>query len=363
MCPFPLILKSVTIVQQNVVYVVKNAPAKFSPVLLVLQGEFKKFMADLSQMNADVAHKPTLVLYFRLSVEDSMRRIKKRAEEEGREFEKEITEEYLRELDSMYEELYKDREDVIRLDSNMPPDEIKREVADQLETNAARFHRALVDKGCSQEEAEVLLMHMTSCFVNRIEPTLHAEGDHKANTRLNDPAICHDMTKTRPFLEKLLGEDLDEKDIVAGLKSFVEHYTANLGKQRHFLIVCDGNIGCGKTAFLDEIGNSQHLPSDVQIFREPVAKNVAHSWWSLMEKFYRDMKSGKGPAAVVELENAIWAHHRKIATQRESHVITERCCDSSLLVFCNALQKKGTLPEGPLVLTMRPDIPFFLCTV
>ena len=164
MCPFPLILKSVTIVQQNVVYVVKNAPAKFSPVLLVLQGEFKKFMADLSQMNADVAHKPTLVLYFRLSVEDSMRRIKKRAEEEGREFEKEITEEYLRELDSMYEALYKDREDVIRLDSNMPPDEIKREVADQLETNVARFHRVLEDKGLSKEEAEALLMHMTSCF-------------------------------------------------------------------------------------------------------------------------------------------------------------------------------------------------------
>ena len=179
----------------------------------------------------------------------------------------------------------------------------------------------------------------------------------------NDPAICHDMTKSRPFLEKLLGEDLDEKDIVACLKSFVEGYTANLGKQRHFLIVCDGNIGCGKTAFLDEIANSQHLPSDVQIFREPVAKNVAHSWWSLMEKFYRDMKNSKGPAAVIELENAIWAHHRKIATQRESHVITERCCDSSLRVFCKALQKKGILPEGPLVLTMRPDMPFFVYSV
>lgn len=167
-------------------------------------------------------------------------------------------------------------------------------------------------------------------------------------------------TKTRPFLEKLLGEDLEEKDMVACLKSFVEHYTANLGKQRHFLIVCDGNIGCGKTTFLDEIGNSQHLPSDVQIFREPVAKNVAHSWWSLLEKFYKDMKHGKGPAAVIELENAIWAHHRKIATQRESHVITERCCDSSAWVFCKALQKKGILPEGPLVLTMRPDMAFFV---
>ena len=168
------------------------------------------------------------------------------------------------------------------------------------------------------------------------------------------------VTETRPFLEKLLGEDLEEKDMVACLKSFVEHHTANLGKQRHFLIVCDGNISCGKTTFLDEIGNSQHLPSDVQIFREPVAKNVAHSWWSLLEKFYKDMKNGKGPAAVIALENAIWAHHRKIATQRESHVITERCCDSSVGVFLqNALQKKGTLPEGPPVLTMRPDMPFF----
>ena len=192
------------------------------------------------------------------------------------------------------------------------------------------------------------------------------ERDQKANTTATDPTNCHEMitgevptTKTRPFLEKLLGEDLEEKDMVACLKSFVEHHTANLGKQRHFLIVCDGNISCGKTTFLDEIGNSQHLPSDVQIFREPVAKNVAHSWWSLLEKFYKDMKNGKGPAAVIALENAIWAHHRKIATQRESHVITERCCDSSVGVFCKALQKKGTLPEGPPVLTMRPDMPFF----
>jgi len=180
------------------------------------------------------------------------------------------------------------------------------------------------------------------------------ERDQKANTTATDPTNCHEMitgevptTKTRPFLEKLLGEDLEEKDMVACLKSFVEHHTANLGKQRHFLIVCDGNISCGKTTFLDEIGNSQHVPSDVQIFREPVAKNVAHSWWSLLEKFYKDMKNGKGPAAVIALENAIWAHHRKIATQRESHVITERCCDSSVGVFLqNALQKKGTLPEG-----------------
>ena len=183
---------------------------------------------------------------------------------------------------------------------------------------------------------------------------------------LGENADCNDMivgkaltAGTRPFLEKLLGRDHDEKDMVASLKSFVEQYTAKLGKQRHFLVVCDGNIGCGKTTFLNEIGNSQHLPSDVQIFREPVAKNVAHSWWSLLEKFYKDMKNGKGPAAVIELENAIWKHHRKIATQRESHVITARSCDSSVRVFCKALQRKGILPEGTLDRTMRPEISLF----
>ena len=206
-------------------------------------------------------------------------------------------------------------------------------------------------------------------YIGRALPRhVDADLEQKANTSHTGPAHCNDMivgkalaARTRPFLEKLLGQDHDEKDMVASLKSFVEHYTANHGKPRHFLIVCDGNIGCGKTTFLNEIGNSQDLPSDVQIFREPVAKNVANSWWSLLEKFHLDMQVGKGPAAVIELENAIWKHHRNIATQRESHVITERSCDSTVLVFCKALQRVGILPEGPLALTMRPEIPFFLC--
>ena len=122
---------------------------------------------------------------------------------------------------------------------------------------------------------------------------------------------------------------------------------------RTSLIVCDGNIGCGKTTFLNEIGNSQHLPKDVQIFREPVAQHAQDSWWSLLERFYHDMKNGQGTRAAIELENAIWAHHSKIATERKQHAITERCCESLVWVFCKTLQKTGTLPERPLVLTMN----------
>lgn len=122
-------------------------------------------MADLRQMNADVAHEPTLVLYFRLPVEETMRRIQRRAEREGRKFEKGITKEYLEQLESLYEKLYyEDREDVIRIDSNGPQDEIKREVADKLEENAARFHRVLQRKGFSEAEAKELLMRMIRCF-------------------------------------------------------------------------------------------------------------------------------------------------------------------------------------------------------
>ena len=119
--------------------------------------------------------------------------------------------------------------------------------------------------------------------------------------------------------------------------------------KRTSLIVCDGNIGCGKTTFLNEIGRSQHF----EIFREPVAKHAEDSWWSLLEKFYHDMKNGQGTRAVIDLKNAIWEHHSKIATQRKSHAITERCCDSSVRVFCKTLRETGTLPEGALVLTMN----------
>ena len=216
------------------------------------------------------------------------------------------------------------------------------------------------------KSAAAMFLGEWACVGKALPRDLDGDGDQKAITTHSGHTSDDAHGAEIPLLLKnLVGQcqNRDENDMLAILKSFVEHRAARLKKKRHFLIVCDGNIGCGKTTFLNEIHNSQHLPSDVHIYREPVAKNVPKSWWSLLEKFYEDKKNGKGPAAVIELENAIWAHHRNIATQRESHVITERCCDSSVWVFCKALQKEGILPEGPLVLTMRPEIPFCLCTV
>ena len=121
-------------------------------------------MQELQRINGDVSRKPTLILHFRLTVEEGMRRIQQRAEEEGREFEKEITEEYLQELDGMYEELYGNRDDVITLDSSMPTERMKRKVVDELENNQTKYRRVLEDKGYSKAEAHQKLMHMTNCF-------------------------------------------------------------------------------------------------------------------------------------------------------------------------------------------------------
>ena len=121
-------------------------------------------MQELQRNNADVSHKPTLILHFRLTVEEAMRRIQQRAEEEGREFEKEITEEYLKDLEGMYEELYKNRDDVITLDSSLSTGEMKRKLVDELENNQPKYRRVLEGKGYSKAEAHQKLMHMTNCF-------------------------------------------------------------------------------------------------------------------------------------------------------------------------------------------------------
>ena len=121
-------------------------------------------MQELQRNNADVSHKPTLILHFRLTVEEAMRRIQQRAEEEGREFEKEITEEYLKDLEGMYEELYKNRDDVITLDSSLSTGEMKRKLVDELESNQPKYRRVLEGKGYSKAEAHQKLMHMTNCF-------------------------------------------------------------------------------------------------------------------------------------------------------------------------------------------------------
>ena len=159
-------------------------------------------MAELSQINANVAHKPTLVLYFRRSVEEAMQRIRRR----GREFEKDITEKYLQELDSLYEELYKDREDVIKIDSNMPVDEIKREVLDKLQYKKAKYHGVFEGKGFSEAEAKELLMQMIRCFGNRLEPTLEHPSTLPSMSNLG---IVQGKRRVVLLLQKVSGDELE----------------------------------------------------------------------------------------------------------------------------------------------------------
>ena len=132
--------------------------------------------------------------------------------------------------------------------------------------------------------------------------------------------------------------------------------TQQLFQIPHFLIVCDGIIGCGKTTFLDELSRSMplRLSSEVQIFREPVAKDSDNTWWGLLADFYDALHTARSQgslssdavAAVVKLEKTIWEHHDRITTKRSTHAITERCCWSAVRVFCAALHDYGYLPDS-----------------
>ena len=61
-----------------------------------------------------------------------------------------------------------DLQDVIIIDSNMPTDEIKREVADKLENNnnKEKYCEVLKGKGFPEAQARRLLALMISCFKN-----------------------------------------------------------------------------------------------------------------------------------------------------------------------------------------------------
>ena len=59
-----------------------------------------------------------------------------------------------------------DLQDVIVIDSNMPTDEIKREVADKLENNEEKYCKVLKAKGFPEAQARRLLALMISCFKN-----------------------------------------------------------------------------------------------------------------------------------------------------------------------------------------------------
>ena len=75
------------------------------------QGQFKEFKEKLAAIDKKLRYAPTLILHFKITVEAAMTRIQNRARVEGRWFEQDITEEYLRKLLAKYESLYEGRED------------------------------------------------------------------------------------------------------------------------------------------------------------------------------------------------------------------------------------------------------------
>lgn len=69
---------------------------------------------------------------------------------------------------------------------------------------------------------------------------------------------------------------------------------------KYVLIVIDGLIGCGKSAFLDEIRG-------VNVFRQPVAPNSENSWWNLLANFYHATRSPATPTSLqARREQANW---------------------------------------------------------
>ena len=92
------------------------------------------FQKDYELFTRDPAHRPSLILYFRLSHAEALKRIKARVEEEQRTFEATIDLDYLVKLEKEYENMYVNRDDVIPVDMNAgeSPEEVLRGVAPEV---------------------------------------------------------------------------------------------------------------------------------------------------------------------------------------------------------------------------------------
>ena len=75
-------------------------------------------MEKLTCVHQNRRHEPTLILYFKMPVEEAMPRIQRRARE-CRHFELGMSEPYLKKLDVKYDSLYKNREDRDRHEKNI----------------------------------------------------------------------------------------------------------------------------------------------------------------------------------------------------------------------------------------------------
>lgn len=153
------------------------------------------------------------------------------------------------------------------------------------------------------------------------------------------------------------GEEVIIQALIDSLRPMLRTFLAQTRrKPRKLFVVCDGTIGSGKTTLLNEI--EEDRPAGVVIHREPVEEKYEKTWWPLLTQFYHAMEelkkwqtkeaAQKAETATRALEHAIWNHHKTIALNQDYDVISERCCESSLRVFCQTLFTNKILPEGLL---------------
>lgn len=94
-----------------------------------------------------------------------------------------------------------------------------------------------------------------------------------------------------------------------------------------FIVSIDGIIGCGKSSLINQLNQK------FTCFQEPINE------WSLLEDFYRDMKTFAAPFQF----QVLLSFHKMYSTFKNVHdkVILERCPWSSKNIFAKMLLEDG----------------------
>lgn len=130
------------------------------------------------------------------------------------------------------------------------------------------------------------------------------------------------------------------------------------------IITLDGNIGAGKTTFLEEL---RAAAPEYEIINEPVSewmslKNAEGK--SMLELFYEDMRRWGYTFQNYSLLTRTHAMREAMATTTKRVIITERSILTDRYVFAEMLHKSGDIDNLELLLYMKwfngfaADLPF-----
>ena len=112
------------------------------------------------------------------------------------------------------------------------------------------------------------------------------------------------------------------------------------------IIAIEGNIGSGKSTFVQELKERFADRIDICFLQEPVQEWLAiqdNSGTNILEHYYRDQRQYAFPFQMMAYISRLSILKRALENPQYKYIITERCLFTDKNVFCKMLYDDGMI--------------------